>query len=197
MIPSQVAKTLHGRRYATVMCCVCGEETRRILKDGRQAIFEPEEYDRRLPANFDAEKTILGAILLDNSAHSEAVEKLEPDDFALNSHRRIFLRMGELMDTHRAVDIVTLAEQLRATKEIAEIGGVAYLASLTEGLPRRPAVKEYIRIVKEKAQLRRILAIAEHIKAEVYDGGDPALEIGRQAMKNLMTIFGKPENGKS
>ena len=53
--------------------------------------------DTGLPANIDAEKTILGAILLDNAAHSEAAEKLEADDFSLDSHRRIYIRMSELM----------------------------------------------------------------------------------------------------
>ena len=80
-------------------------------------------------------KTILGAILLDNAAHCEASEKIDADDFSLDSHRRIFLRMSELMNSQRAVDIVTLAEQLACNKEVESVGGVAYLASLTEGLP--------------------------------------------------------------
>lgn len=112
--------------------------------------------DAGLPANIDAEKTILGAILLDNAAHSEAAEKLTEEDFSLDSHRRIFMRMNELMDAQRAVDIVTLANELARNKEVEAIGGVAYLASLTEGLPRRPVIEEYIRIVKDKSLLRRV-----------------------------------------
>ena len=112
-----------------------------------------------LPANVDAEKTILGAILLDNAAHSEAAEKLESEDFSLDSHKRIFLRMTELMNAQRAVDIVTLANELSRYKEIESVGGVAYLASLTEGLPRRPVIEEYIRIVKDKSLLRKLMAI--------------------------------------
>ena len=112
--------------------------------------------DAGLPANIDAEKTILGALLLDNAAHSEAAEKLTEEDFSLDSHRRIFMRMNELMDAQRAVDIVTLANELARNKEVEAIGGVAYLASLTEGLPRRPVIEEYIRIVKDKSLLRRV-----------------------------------------
>src|SRR5580658_10431896 len=89
--------------------------------------------DSGLPANVDAEKTILGAILLDNAAHAEASEVLKTDDFSLDSHRRIFLRISELIDTGRAVDIVTLSNELARYKEIESVGGVAYLASLTEG----------------------------------------------------------------
>src|SRR6516164_1119385 len=84
--------------------------------------------DAGLPANIDAEKTILGAILLDNAAHAEAAERLEPDDFSLDSHRRIYLRMSELRDSGRAIDIVTLAEELGRYKEVEAVGGVAYLA---------------------------------------------------------------------
>ena len=83
--------------------------------------------DAGLPANIDAERTILGAILLDNAAHSEASERLDADDFSLDSHRRIFLRMTELMNEQRAVDIVTLSHELARYKEVEAVGGVAYL----------------------------------------------------------------------
>src|SRR5580698_5190173 len=109
-----------------------------------------------LPADTQAEKTILGAVLLDNAAHSEAAERLEPDDFSLDSHRRIFLRMSELMQDQCAVDIVTLANRLSRFKEVEAVGGVAYLASLTEGLPRRPVIGEYIRIVVDKSLARKL-----------------------------------------
>src|SRR6202044_3061546 len=72
--------------------------------------------DTGLPANLDAEKTILGAILLENAAHAEAAEHIKPDDFSLDSHRRIFLRMSELIDTGRTVDIVTLSNELSRYK---------------------------------------------------------------------------------
>ena len=65
-----------------------------------------------LPASVEAERTILGAILLDNAAYSEAAERLIADDFSLDSHRRIYARMGELIDANRAVDIITLSEEL-------------------------------------------------------------------------------------
>src|SRR5450631_4403935 len=94
-----------------------------------------------LPANADAEKTILDAIMLDNACYCEAAEKLDPDDFSLDSHRRIFLRMGELMNSLRTVDIVTLSNELGRTKEIESVGGVAYLASLTEGVPMRQVMR--------------------------------------------------------
>jgi replicative DNA helicase len=147
--------------------------------------------DAGLPANVDAEKTILGAILLDNSAHSEAAEKLEAEDFSLDSHRRIFLRMTELMDAQRAVDIVTLANELARYKEIEAIGGVAYLASLTEGLPRRPVIEEYIRIVKDKSLLRKLMGICSMAIARAADQGETALEVLGAAETQLMEVTEK------
>src|ERR1700678_4743672 len=97
------------------------------------------------PASVEAERSILVAILLDNHSYNEAAEKLRADDFSLDSHRRIFGRMAELIDAHRAVDIVTLSEELARRKEVEAVGGVASLASLTEGLPRRPSIEEYVR----------------------------------------------------
>jgi len=147
--------------------------------------------DSGLPANVDAEKTILGAILLDNAAHSEAAEKLESDDFSLDSHRRIFLRMSELMDAQHAVDIVTLANELARYKEVEAVGGVAYLASLTEGLPRRPVIEEYIRIVKDKSLLRKLMAICSMAIARAADQGESALDVLGAAESQLMEVTEK------
>jgi len=141
-----------------------------------------------LPANVDAEKTILGAILLDNAAHAEAAEVLKPDDFSLDSHRRIFLRMSELIDTGRAVDIVTLANELARYKEVEAVGGVAYLASLTEGLPRRPVIEEYIRIVKDKSMLRRLMGICSAAIAKAADQSEDALGVLDATESQLLEV---------
>ena len=147
--------------------------------------------DAGLPANLDAEKTILGAILLDNAAHSEAAERLEADDFSLDSHRRIYLRMSELMDSQRAVDIVTLSHELARYKEIEAVGGVAYLASLTEGLPRRPVIEEYIRIVKDKSLLRRLMLICSSAIARAADQSEDAIGILDVTESQLLEVSEK------
>jgi replicative DNA helicase len=148
-------------------------------------------FDSGLPANVDAEKTILGAILLDNAAHAEAAEKLNEDDFSLDSHRRIFLRMTELMNAQRAVDIVTLAAELDRYKERDTVGGVAYLASLTEGLPRRPVIEEYIRIVKDKSLLRKLMLICSAAIARAADQSEAALDVLGVAEQQLMEVSEK------
>ena len=142
--------------------------------------------DTGLPANLDAEKTILGAILLDNAAHSEAAEHITPDDFSLDSHRRIFLRMSELVDTGRTVDIVTLSNELSRYKEVEAVGGVAYLASLTEGLPRRPVIEDYIRIVKDKSLLRRLMGICSAAIAKAADQSQDAIGVLDETESQLL-----------
>ncbi len=144
--------------------------------------------DAQMPSNIDAEKTILGAILLDNHAHAEAAEKLEPEDFFLDSHRRIFQRMGELVDGSRAVDIVTLSEELRKFKELETVGGVAYLAGLTEGLPRRPVIDEYIFIVKDKSIKRRTITIAASVIARAIEERESALDVLNAAESQLLEV---------
>ena len=155
------------------------------------ATFPDLTLEAGLPANIDAEKTILGAILLDNTAHSEAAERLEPDDFSLDSHRRIFQRMTDLRDSQRAIDIVTLAEELARYKEVESVGGVAYLASLTEGLPRRPVIEEYIRIVKDKSLLRRLMSICSAAIARAADQSETALEVLGDAEAKLLEVSEK------
>jgi replicative DNA helicase len=142
-----------------------------------------------LPANIEAETTILGAILLDNEAYLEASEKLKADDFSLDSHRRIFLRMKDLMDANHAVDIVTLANELRVNKEIEAIGGVAYLASLTEGMPRRPVIEEYIRIVKDKSLARQIMGLSSLTIAKAADQSETALSVATWHAAELERII--------
>ncbi|MGA7885250.1 MAG: replicative DNA helicase [Acidobacteriaceae bacterium] len=144
--------------------------------------------DAGLPSNPHAERTILGAILLDNAAHAEAAEVLKPDDFSLDAHRRIFLRMGELIDSGRAVDIVTLSNELSRYKEVEAVGGVAYLASLTEGLPWRPIIEDYIRIVKDKSQLRRLMSICSAAIARAADQTEDATGVIEWAGDNLQQM---------
>src|SRR5258708_8091821 len=96
-------------------------------------------FDTGLPANVEAEKTILGAILLDNDAHAEAAEKITADDFSLDAHQRIYGHMSEMLNEQRPVDLVTLSNQLAPHNEIEAVHAVAYLASRTERPPPPPA----------------------------------------------------------
>jgi replicative DNA helicase len=129
--------------------------------------------------------------MLDNAAYSEAAEKLTSDDFSLDSHQRIFLRIGELVNSQRPADIITLPSELARYKEVEAVGGVAYLASLTEGLPRRPVIEEYIRIVKDKSLLRRLMMICSSAIARAADQSETALEVLGAAEAGLLEISEK------
>lgn len=136
----------------------------------------------------DAEKTILGAALLENSYFDEAAQALKSDDFSLDSHRRIFLRMGELRRGGHAIDIVTLANLLNTHKEVESIGGVSYLASLTEGLPRNPYIADYIRIVKDKSMLRRLMGVCSAAIYKAADQTQDAIGVLSETIQNLGDI---------
>ncbi|HUK30153.1 MAG TPA: DnaB-like helicase N-terminal domain-containing protein, partial [Candidatus Acidoferrum sp.] len=129
--------------------------------------------ERPLPHNLDAERSILGAILLDNHALNPAVEKLKTDDFFLDPHRRIFERMIALAEAQQAIDLVTLTEDLHRSGGLEAAGGAAYLAQLVDGVPRISNIEHYARIVKEKSMLRNLahtaLAIQERALAAEED----------------------------
>ena len=133
-----------------------------------------------LPSNLDAERSVLGAILLDNSAYNYAAELLIADDFSSAGHRRIFARMVALGESGRPIDPVTLTEELLRTNELEAVGGVASLSALTEGLPRATNVAHYARIVKDKAVLRRLVHTSNSILHEALEASeDPADILGR------------------
>jgi replicative DNA helicase len=149
------------------------------------------EFERGLPASLDAERTILGAVLLDNHAYSEAASSIRADDFALTAHQRVFARMGELIDRNHVVDIVTLSEELARRKEIESVGGVAWLASLTEGLPRRLSIEEYVRIVKDKSLLRQLINICSGAITRAADQSEEALDVLNAAETSLLEVTEK------
>ena len=134
---------------------------------------------------------ILGAILLNNGHYQEAAGRIEAADFSLDSHRRVFPRMGELMSEGQRVDIVTLAEQLQRNKELSVIGGVAWLAALTEGLPRRLSIEDYVRIVKDKSLLRQTIAESDRVGVLAGDQSGSAEEVLAEAESAFRRIAGK------
>jgi len=130
--------------------------------------------ERPLPHNLEAERSILGAVLLDNHALNAAVERLRSEDFFLPQHRNIFERMVQLGERQHAIDTITLMEDLSRTGTLEAAGGVAYLSQLADGLPRVTNVDHYARIVKEKAVLRNLIHSASAIQEQALAAGDEA-----------------------
>jgi len=119
--------------------------------------------DKNLPSNPEAERFVLGAIMLDESLFVQVAGVLTADDFSLEKHRRIYLRMSELQDRGEKIDRVTVAEELMRQGQLESCDGLGYLLSLEDGLSRTSNIDAYARIVKEKAQLRRIIWSAQNL----------------------------------
>ncbi len=144
--------------------------------------------EKTLPSNLEAERSILGAILLDDKAVLAIFERLKAQDFYLDGHRRIFEKMIQLMNGSRPIDLVTLKDELQRANELESVGGAAYLASLTDGLPRAMNIEYYAEIVKEKSTLRRLIQISNETMARSYQDEEPAQEILEQIEKSIFDI---------
>lgn len=125
--------------------------------------------DKALPSSVEAERLILGVALLDNVAINQAVENLKPDDFFLGSNRRIYEKMIALYERGQAIDPLTLQEELRRAGELERVGGPAYIAALFDGVPRFSNIENYVKIVKDKSMLRRLITSSNQIMAMAFD----------------------------
>ncbi len=144
--------------------------------------------ERTLPHNLDAEKSVLGAILVHNDAFNHASEVIDSEDFFRDAHRRIFNRMVALSERGDAIDFVTLKEELSRGGELEEVGGPAYIASLADGVPRSANVEYYAKIVKEKSTLRSLIHSANKILTEAYEAEDEPDLILDQAERAIFAI---------
>jgi replicative DNA helicase len=144
--------------------------------------------DRTLPHNLEAERSVLGAILLHNDAFNLAAEVIDAGDFFRDAHRRIFDKMVKLAERGHAIDLVTLKDELGRSGEIDEVGGPAYLAALVDGVPRSTNVEHYARIIKEKATLRHLIFSANQILAHAYQAEEEADVILDQAEHAIFAI---------
>jgi len=132
------------------------------------------DQERVVPQNLEAERALLGSILLDNSALNLALEGVGKDDFFSEAHRITFDKMIAISERNRTIDLVTLAEELSKDGQIEKAGGAAYLAALTDGVPvgASVAVSEYSRIVREKSILRRLINASHNVISRCMEGTD-------------------------
>jgi replicative DNA helicase len=122
----------------------------------------------------EAERALLGSILLDNSALNMALEVVGRDDFFSEAHRITFEKMVGISEKNRTIDLVTLSEELSKDGQTEKAGGAAYLAALTDGVPigTSVAVSEYSRIVKEKSLIRRLINASNNVISRCLEGTD-------------------------
>ncbi|HEY7789164.1 MAG TPA: replicative DNA helicase [Vicinamibacterales bacterium] len=150
-----------------------------------EAVVAP---DRPLPHNLEAERSVLGAILLHNEAFNAAAELIDAGDFYRDAHRRIFDKMVGLAERGEGIDLVTLKEELGRTGDLDAVGGPAYIAALVDGVPRATNVEHYARIIKEKSTLRSLIYSANRILTTAYDAEDEPEVILDQAEQAIFSI---------
>ena len=121
------------------------------------------------PQNIEAEQSILGGILLDNHAVNSVLEILEAGDFYSEAHRKIFSSIVDLSEKNEPSDLITLSNILRDKKQIDNVGGMAYLASLVDNVPSAANIAYYSKIVKEKSILRRLIGASTEILNKSYN----------------------------
>ena len=144
--------------------------------------------ERSLPSSVDAERSLLGSVLVNNENYYRIVEFLRPEDFYLDSHRVIFRNMTGLMENSRAIDLITLQDELLRDASLESAGGIGYLSGLLEGIPYLTNIEHYIDIVRDKSLLRQMINSASKVISECFDQAEPAdaiLDQAEQALFNL------------
>jgi replicative DNA helicase len=144
--------------------------------------------ERTLPHNLEAERSVLGAILVHNDAFNLAAQVINEKDFFRDAHRRIFDKMIALNERGAAIDFVTLKEELSRAGDLDEVGGPAYIASLADGVPRATNVEYYARIVKEKSTLRSLIFAANKILTNAYEAEQEPEIILDEAESSIFSV---------
>jgi replicative DNA helicase len=145
-------------------------------------------YSKGLPVNIDAERFVLGSIMLSDGAYTQVAEIIGLDDLAIEKHRRIFARMKELADRGEKIDRVTVANELMRKGQLESVDGLGYLVSLDEGLPEIANLESYIRIVKSKSTLRKTIFAADRVIKKCLVGEEEPEEILAGAQQALATL---------
>ena len=152
---------------------------------------EAPPRERTLPHNHEAERTVLGAVLVDNQAFNSAAELLTKEDFYRDAHRRIFDAMAALAERSQPIDLVTLKDELARESALEAVGGAQYLAALVDGVPRITNVEHWSRIIKEKAVLRNLIHAGNRIVQSCLEGEDEAAALLDQAEQSIFSIAEK------
>ena len=152
--------------------------------------------ERSLPHNLEAEKAVLGAVLIDNEQFDRAAELIDSPDFYRHAHQQIFDKMVSLSDRDEVIDLVTLKEELNRAGNLNEVGGPAYIAALVDGVPKSTNVEYYAKIVKEKATLRSLIGSANKILTTAYqDEVEPEVQLDQAESEIFQIADGRLTEG--
>src|SRR4029079_11052203 len=129
-------------------------------------------FERALPNSAEAERAILGAVLLDNGLISQAIEQLRAEDFYVPSHRRIFVAMIALLKRGAEINPILIGEELKKENALESVGGISFITNLTYGLPHSTNIAHYAKVVRGKSMLRQLIRAANKITQEALEQED-------------------------
>src|SRR4026208_376275 len=135
-------------------------------------IIRDQPFERALPNSSEAERAILGAVLLDNGLISQAIEQLRPEDFYVPSHRRIFLGMVALFERGAEINPILIGEELKKENALESVGGISFITNVTYGLPHSTNIVHYAKVVRGKSMLRQLIRAAGKITQEALEQED-------------------------
>ncbi|MFN2456025.1 MAG: replicative DNA helicase [Pyrinomonadaceae bacterium] len=147
--------------------------------------------ERPLPNSAEAERAILGAIILDNALVNQAIELLKPEDFYVPSNRRVFLAMIALSERGSEINPILIGEELRRAGDLEAVGGLTFITNLTYGLPHFTNVVAYAKMVGEKSMLRQLVKAANKITSEALEEEDEAEIILDHAEQAIFALADK------
>lgn len=140
------------------------------------------------PHNLEAEQSVLGALMLDPEVGSSVFEVVQPEDFYRDNHRQIFLALRDLFEKGDPIDLVSVAESLRQSGRLEQIGGIATISQIARSVPSAVNCEYYARIVAEKSLLRQLIRSSGQIAEKGYEPGEAATSLLEEAEKMIMDL---------
>ncbi|MBP7216640.1 MAG: replicative DNA helicase [Candidatus Omnitrophica bacterium] len=152
-------------------------------------------FDKIAPQNLEAEMAVLGSMLLDEDAIACAAERLDVGVFYKDNHRRIFEAILSLYAANKAVDLITLTDELKRNASLDEVGGVSYLTALTNAVPTAANINHYVAIVKEKSTLRTLINNSTKIISLCYESDGRVDEVVDDAERLIFEVSDRKGHG--
>lgn len=143
---------------------------------------------QQIPHDSEAEKAVLGAIFLDNSAIVDAYDILKPDDFYERANKLVFQAMINISERDEGIDALTLQDELKKNNQLDDIGGIAYVSELAMSTPTAVHITYYANIVKRKAILRNLIFTSQNIIQNAIKDSDDITDILDDAERSILNV---------
>ena len=144
--------------------------------------------DKMIPHSIEAEQAVLGSMFLTKYALQKGIESLNEDLFYLDSHSKIFSVIRDLSENNKPIDIMTVSEELKKKNYLNTIGGIEYLTEVAKSVPTAANVDEYIKIVEEKAILRRLIDEGTSIINDAYNSTNSINDVLDSAESKILNV---------